>query len=138
MKNIELKSSFYLIPVICFWDCLIEHFSSYNNMKNNKMCEHVSQFQTKTWFSSCDQFQSISFPIRKLSGMKFVSLSSMHDCEYRSNLQFKSMVEDLFTLTKTCSSFSTYAFHPFKLISIWLLLHIVLCKKIYLPIYFKD
>ena len=138
MKNVDLKSSFYLIPVICFWDFLIEHFSSYNNMKNNKMCEHVSQFQTKTWFSSCDQFQSISFPIRKLSGMKFVSLSSMHDCEYRSNLQFKSMVEDLFTLTKTCSSFSTYAFHPFKLISIWLLLHIVLCKKIYLPIYFKD
>ena len=109
MKNVDLKSSFYLIPVICFWDCLIEHFSSYNNMKNNKMCEHVSQFQTKTWFSSCDQFQSISFPIRKLSGMKFVSLSSMHDCEYRSNLQFKSMVEDLFTLTKCCSSFSTYA-----------------------------
>ena len=131
MKNVDLKSSFYLIPVICFWNCLIELFSSYNNMKNNKMCEHVSQSQTKTWFSSCDQFQSISFPIRKLSGMKFVSLSSMHDCEYRSNLQFNSMVEDLFTLTKTCLSFSTYTFHPFKLISISFLLHNISCKILY-------
>ena len=74
--KIDMKSSFYLISVICFWDFLIEHFPCYNNMKNSKMCEHVSAFQTKTRFSSCDQFQSISFPIRKLSGMKFVS----HSC----------------------------------------------------------
>ena len=69
MKNIDLKSSFYLISVICLWVLLIE-FVLLGWLEKHKMCEHVSTtiFQTQkrgSFGRYCDQFQSILFVIRK-------------------------------------------------------------------------